>query len=100
VFNTDREFYKWLSEGEFGIQIKDVIILTVGVILLVSMLPSALGQFYAVGTANWSTGGCAPGTSACAGSNDTATQSLWRLIPLMGVLAAFSLIAIPVISKL
>ena len=79
------------------IAIQDVVILVVGFILLVSLMPSAINSFYAVNTANWSQNGMA---GIYGGVNDTATKAIWYLLPLIGVLAAFLLIAIPVIRRL
>lgn len=90
MFDTDREFQKWMSEGAMGIALGDIIALVIGFILLVNMLPTALSQFYAQGTGTWLIGA----------SNDTATVAIWRLLPLMGVLAGFILIALPVIKRL
>jgi hypothetical protein len=54
------------------------------------MLPTALTQFYSQNTGGWVNGG----------SNDTATVAIWRLLPLMGVLAGFILIAFPVLRNM
>lgn len=86
----DLEFYKWMSEGQMNIALSDIIALVIGFILLVNMLPTALGQFYTQNTGGWVSGG----------TNDTATVAIWRLLPLMGVLAGFILIAIPVMRRL
>ena len=79
-----------MSKAEMGIALSDIISLVIGFILLVNMLPTALTQFYAQNTGTWLAGG----------TNDTATVAIWRLLPLMGVLAGFILIALPVIRRL
>ena len=91
---------KWFKRGEFNIAFGEIIVLVIGFILLISMMPSALASFYTVNTGNWTTAGCVVGTSACNGVNDTATNAIWRLMPLMGVIAAFGLIAIPVLKRI
>ena len=97
---TDRDFLEWFYKGEFTIALQDIVVLVVGIILLVSLMPSALSSFYTTNTANWSTAVCVPGTAGCNGANDTATFAIWRLFPLIGVLAAFLLIAIPVLRRI
>ena len=86
----DKEFIAWMSKGEFKIALGDIIGLVIGFVLIVNMLPTALSQFYGVGTGTWLVGT----------ANDTATVAIWRLMPLMGVLAGFILIAIPVMKKI
>ena len=83
-----------------NIALSEIVALVVGFILLISMMPSALASFYSTNTANWTTGGCVVGTSACTATNDTATNAVWRLMPLIGVVGAFGLIAIPVIRRI
>ena len=73
-----------------GIALGDIIALVIGFILLVNMLPTALAQFYTVNVGTWLIGT----------ANDTATVAIWRLLPLMGVLAGFVLIALPVLKRL
>jgi hypothetical protein len=87
VFDTDKEWYK---SAAIGIALGDIISLVIGFILLVNMLPTAMTQFYAQGTGTWLIGT----------ANDTATVAIWRLMPLMGVLAGFVLIALPVLKRL
>ena len=98
--NTDRRFTEWFYKGSMNIALGEIVVLVVGIILLVSLMPSALTSFYTTNTGNWTTAGCVAGTSACNGANDTATFAIWRLMPLIGVLAAFLLIAIPVLRRL
>ncbi len=84
-----------MYKAEFSVSLAEVIGLVVGLILLVNMLPSAIDQFYSTSTFGWNTS-----TTNTTGVNDTATQAIWRLMPLVGVLAAFLLVAIPVIRRL
>ena len=77
-----------------SISISEIVMLVIGVILLVNLLPVGLAQFYSTNTASWSVNG------SPFGANDSATNAIWRLFPLIGVLAAFLLIAIPVIKRL
>ena len=84
-----------MSQAEMQISLAEIIGIVVGIILLVNMLPSAINQFYATRTFGWNTS-----TTDTTGVNDTATQAIWRLLPLIGVLAAFLLVAIPVIKRL
>ena len=77
-------------------------VLVIGIIILVSVLPSAMSSFYgntATGTpGNQSMFTFNPG--AASGYNDTATIAIYRLLPFIGVLAAFLLIALPVMKIL
>ena len=91
MYITNLEFYKWLSEGELNVSLAEIVGLVVGFILLVNMLPSAINQFYTVSMFSWNTS---------VGVNDSATQAIWSLMPLVGVLAGFLLVAIPVIKRL
>jgi hypothetical protein len=81
---------EWYKKAEMGIALGDIIALVIGFILLINMLPTAIAQFYTVNVGTW----------LIAGANDTATVAIWRLMPLMGVLAGFILIALPVIKRL
>ena len=71
----------------------DVIAITVGAILIASMLPTALSSFYKVNTGWFVYGGASTGT------NDTATVAIFNLLPLFAVLGGLALMIAPVIRR-
>ena len=90
-----RAFAKHYAEhAALGSIMGDIIAITVGAILIASMLPTALSSFYKVNTGWFVYGGASTGT------NDTATVAIFNLLPLFAVLGGLALMIAPVIRRL
>ena len=84
----------YATHAELGSVMGDIIAITVGAILIASMLPTALNSFYDVNTGWFVYGG------ASTGVNDTATVAIFNLLPLFAVLGGLALMIAPVIRRL
>ena len=90
-----RDFAKYYAEhANLGGVMGDIIAITVGAILIASMLTTALHSFYDVNTGFFVYGGTS--TSA----NDTATVAIFNLLPLFAVLGGLALMLSPVIKRI
>ena len=84
----------YASHAALGEIMGDIIAITVGAILIASMLPTALDSFYSVNTGWFVYGGSSTGT------NDTATVAIFNLLPLFAVLGGLALMLAPVVRRL
>ena len=89
------DFAKYYARhADLGGVMGDIIAITVGAILIASMLPTALDSFYGVNTGWFVYGGTSTGT------NDTATVAIFNLLPLFAVLGGLALMLAPVVKRL
>ena len=89
------EMAKYYStHAALGDVMGDIIAITVGAILIASMLPTALDSFYGVNTGWFVYGGSSTGV------NDTATVAIFNLLPLFAVLGGLALMLTPVVKRL
>ena len=86
------EYYS--KHAEMGDVMGDIIAITVGAILIASMLPTALDSVYGVNTGWFVYGGSSTGV------NDSATVAIFNLLPLFAVLGGLALMLAPVVRRL
>ena len=84
----------YATHAALGEIMGDIIAITVGAILIASMLPTALDSFYNVNTGWFVFGGGSTGT------NDSATVAIFNLLPLFAVLGGLALMLAPVVKRL
>ena len=95
MFDEYKAMAKYYAEhAALGDVMGDIIAITVGAILIASMLPTALDSFYNVNTGWFVFGGGSTGT------NDTATVAIFNLLPLFAVLGGLALMLAPVVKRL
>ena len=84
----------YAEHASLGDILGDIIAITVGAILIASMLPTALTSFYKVNTGWFVFGGGSTGT------NDTASVAIFNLLPLFAVLGGLVLMIAPVVKRM
>ena len=84
----------YAEQASLGSVLPDIIAITVGAILIASMLPTAMQAFYNVNTGWFVYGGTSTGT------NDTAAVAIFRLLPLMAVIGGLVLMIAPVLRRI